>query len=337
MALTDFPLVSWTDQQFADYGTKPQACSHRLNELDMFSKATLIKLLDSFPRDELQAFTMGTDPCDPGDWSSVDTGNASGEELWQAVEKGALWLNLLWIDVHRAEYGELLQQLYGELSARVPRLQGFERAHLTLLISSPRAQVYYHFDAEDNMLWHLQGEKTIYVYPVSHRDLAPPNVVEDIFARTASEELPFKHEYDPQAEAYDLQPGQVVSWPHSSPHRVQNGNSVNVSISTSVETHLSERMRLTHCANRMLRQQFGFRNLATSELGLTAASKRFAYKLVRKLGMLPRDVMPEYITPWRIDPAAEKGMRRLEQKVHTPFCSTAKEKPELASQPARAA
>lgn len=318
-------VVNWPDRHFELYGQEVQCSPHRLGEReDLFSKEALIALLDRFPRHELQAFTMGHDPCDPSDWSCVDVGDASGAEIWEAMSRGRMWLNLLWIDKSEPEYGKLLKQLYEELGARVPRLEGRRNEHLTLLISSPGAQVYYHFDAEDNMLWHISGRKSIWVWPNSQRELAPPQIVEDIFARTASEELPFKMEYEPAGQRFDLEPGQVVSWPHNAPHRVQNADTINVSISTSVETPLSERRRLTYCANRMLRQRFGMKNLSTEELGLVPALKRFVFRLARKLGWFPDPPMPIYRTQLQIDPESENGLRTLDAPVHTAFCSTRK-------------
>ena len=314
----------WSDDHYSAYGTRPLCSPHSLSDLPMFTKDALIELLDRFPRNELQAFTMGDDPCDPSDWSCVNVGDCDGEQLWRAVERGRLWLNLLWIDVSEPAYKDLLTRMYGQLAERVERLQSYQNPHMTLLISSPGAQVYYHFDAEDNMLWHLRGEKTIWLWPNSQRDKAPQSVVEDIFARTASEELPFHREYEADAERFDLTPGMVVSWPHNAPHRVENKDSVNVSISTSVETRLSERRRMIYCSNRMLRKFAGNRQFSTDELGMLPASKRLALRVARRSGMFPDPPHPVYKTRFQIDPEAENGMRILPAPVHTAFCSTQK-------------
>jgi quercetin dioxygenase-like cupin family protein len=35
---------------------------------------------------------------------------------------------------------------------------------------------------------------------------------------------------------YQLEPGDVVSWPHNAPHRIENLDSLNVSLSTGFVT-----------------------------------------------------------------------------------------------------
>ena len=316
--------INWSQAQYDAYGTRPQVASHGFAESPLFTDAGLEALLDDFPRHELQAFTMGSNPEDPSDWGCVHTGDLSGAELLAAVRKGALWLNLLWVERFNREYAELLDTMYQQLSARIPRLQGYREPHLTLLISSPNAQVYYHFDAEDNMLWHVRGEKTIWLFDEALRREAPPQIVEDIFAGTRSEELPFKRSFESRAMRCDLQPGDVASWPHNTPHRIENADSLNVSLSTSVITPLSERRWLTHCANRWLRSEFGDRNWRIDETGLRPMLKRNAYRVMRRVGRIKPEPHPEYVARWRMSPDAERGMVALDPPERTAFCSVAK-------------
>ena len=317
MANHDF--ISWTDEDYRNYGQKPWRATHQLHEDPLFEKSSLIDLLDNFPRNELQAFTMGTDVTNPGDWSTVDTGTATGAQLWDAVERGRLWLNLLWVERFVPRYAELLESMYERLAGKVPQLEGYTEPHLTLLLSSPNALVYYHFDAEDNMLWHVRGEKSMWLYPRTHLDLAPDTTVEDIFSRSLSEELPYKPDYDAQATRLDLKPGHVASWPHNSPHRIVNADSLNVSLSTSVETPASKRRTLTHAANRWLLHNVGMKNLSTREFGAMPSSKRFMYRAVKKLGGVPKPPGIDYVARYQVDPNAESGLRELDQPIRTAF------------------
>jgi len=317
MENSDF--LAWTDEDYATYGRKPWLAKHSLHEAPMFTKESLIDLLDNFPRNELQSFTMGHDITNPSDWATVDTGNATGAELWEAVNRGRIWLNLLWVERFDKRYQLLLDGMYGPLSSNVPQLSEYEEPHLTLLISSPNALVYYHFDAEDNMLWHVRGEKSIWVYPRTNLDLAPPTTVEDIFSRSRSEELPFKTEYDETATRFDLKPGDVASWPHNSPHRIKNSDSMNVSLSTSVETPASRRRSLVHSANRWLRNNMNFSDLSAREYGAVPASKMFMYRAVKRLGGVPKPPGIDYVATYQIDASSENGLRKLDKPVRTAF------------------
>jgi hypothetical protein len=79
-------------------------------------------LLDSYPRERLQAFTMGTDRCRRDDWHYVDASAASGKEIFAAVLRGRLWLNLLRVDLVDHRCGEAIRQLTSDLQGQCPRL-----------------------------------------------------------------------------------------------------------------------------------------------------------------------------------------------------------------------
>src|SRR5882757_9774069 len=89
--------------------------------------------------------------------------DVSGSELLRAVKNGRLWLNVTRVDRVDARYRRLIDTLYEQLAAQVP---GFAPtgSQGTLLISSPRAFVYYHADGAASALWHLRGCKRIWIY-----------------------------------------------------------------------------------------------------------------------------------------------------------------------------
>src|SRR3979490_3306380 len=88
-------LVPWTSADASAYRREPLRAKHRLHELELFSDEALLDLLEHYPRERLQAFTMGTNPLDRSDWQPVDTTGASGKDLMAAVTSGRLWFHLL--------------------------------------------------------------------------------------------------------------------------------------------------------------------------------------------------------------------------------------------------
>lgn len=304
-------LLDLTEAQRTGFASRPLVARHRIHELDLFSDDELIALLDSYPRDRLQAFTMGTDRCRREDWHYVDAADVSGKEIFAAVLQGRLWLNLLRVDLADRRYAEMLRQLTAELLEECPELGLLSINFGTLLISSPQAMVYYHFDASHQALWHFRGSKRIWIYPACNDRFASREIMEDIFAGAYDydEEIPYSPSFDEHAEVFDLRPGDVAFWPQNAPHRVENLGTLNVSLSTGFVTHAADRRYLIYAANRLLRRRLGLPVNSTRETGLAAWAKCFAYRVCRRSGLVPEKASRPYPRTLRVDPSAPLGYR----------------------------
>ncbi|MGQ0802690.1 MAG: hypothetical protein ACT4PI_02325 [Actinomycetota bacterium] len=312
------PLSHWSAAQAAALNSSLVRGSHRLHELELFADDALVRLLDRHPRGELQAFTMGTDPTRPEDWKPVEIGDATGAELMTAVARGRLWLNILNVNRAHDDFAALQDALLDEL-ADYPsdRIPGTE--HLVLLISSPRAMVYFHADPTPNVLWHVRGEKRLWVYPANNDYFVDRTTMEDIFAFVRDEELPYRPEFDDAAMALDLRPGQFLAWPLNSPHRVENGNVVNVSLSAEFDTRQSRRRTLVYTANRFFTRKLRLPWRDTRETGPGSAVKRFLFRAARKARLTRSQPRFDYVTELRIDAAAPQGVSPLDGPVRTAF------------------
>lgn len=315
------PRIQWSESDYAAFGRKTQLFSHNYHQLPLFETSELIALLDDYPRENLQAFTMGTAPVNRNEWKSVDIAKEStGEDLWRAVEKGRLWLNIISLEQVSRDFGELVKGMYAHLSDRAPHLGNLTASYTTLLISSPSAQVYYHMDESPNMLWHMRGQKRLWVYPAMDLDLVPQNFLEEIYTGEISEFLPYKPEFDQKAESFLLTPGCVVSWPHNAPHRIQNLD-MNVSLTTSFRAPFQQRRALVQKANRYILRNLGIQNRSMREDGLRSAAKRFSYRAINKIKPFKPTKHPhdDYITDLQIDPNEPNGLRRLPQPIEASF------------------
>lgn len=312
--------IQWTEEQYSSFGLIPQVSPHRYHESALFDEPNLIKLLDSHPRARLQAFTMGEDPTRRDEWNCVDIpDDMDGATMLQAVKNGRLWLNVTRIDNYNEEFADLITGMYDHLSDRCDHLQNPKSAYNTLLISSPGAQVYYHLDAEPNMLWHLRGQKRVWLYPAMDTRFTPQDYLEDIFAGEVDENLPFELSFDEAADEHLLNPGDVASWPHNAPHRIQNLD-MNVSLATSYYTPAIYRRQYTQLANRFLLRGFGIKNRSVEENGLIPSAKRMSYRLMNKIRPFARkDRSATYITDLQIDPNGPLGYRQLEKKIPASF------------------
>jgi hypothetical protein len=311
------PLTRWTASQAATLTSSVVRATHRLGELDLFDDDELARVLDAHPRGDLQIFTMGTDPT-RDDWAPVDAGTASGSEMLAAVRAGRLWLNVLHVERADDGFARLQDRLFAELAAAgLDVLPG--TPHSTLLISSPDAMVYFHADAGPNILWHVRGEKRVWVYPPGNESFVERKLLEDIYAGVRTEFLPYHPEFDDAALTFDLRPGDALSWPQNSPHRVQNLGVVNVSLTCEFDTPNSRRRHLVYAANRFFSRTMHLPVRSTQVTGTGAAVKRFAYRTCRKVG-IERDQAPhEHVTSLRIDSSAPNGVAPLSAPARASF------------------
>ena len=322
--MKDKDPIDWTKEDYAKFGDVPMVNKHEYHRRSLFDKEELIAILDSYPRKWLQAFTMGSNPCRPDQWSCVDiAANTDGAALWRAVENGRLWLNVTHIEEVSNEYKQLIDGMYQHLNENCPHLQHPVANYSTLLISSPAAQVYYHLDAEPNMLWHMRGQKRLWVYPAMDTNLVPQNLLEDIYAGEIDENLPYEKSFDQFSEEFLLNPGDVASWPHNGPHRLQNID-MNVSLATSYYTPLIYKRQYVQLANRFVLREMGLKKRSMAEDGAVPALKRFTYRAVNKIKPFPRkDRSATYTTNLQVDPDCKLGIRKLDKTIMASFARKA--------------
>ena len=321
------PRIRWSPEDYATFGRKTQLFDHDYSQLPLFEKAALIALLDTYPRACLQAFTMGTDKTQRSDWQSVDIHpDSTGEDLWNAVEKGRLWLNIISLEQHSEDFSVLVKGMYAHLGDRCPHLGELMASFTTMLISSPGAQVYYHMDESPNMLWHISGQKRLWVYPAMDLRFVPQDFLEEIYTGEISEFLPYEPEFDDDAESFLLTPGKVVSWPHNAPHRIEN-LTMNVSMTTSFQAHTQRRRSLVQQANRYIMRNLGVKHRSMREDGFRSAAKRLSYRVINKVKPFQPTKHPhdDYVTRLQIDPREPNGVRILDKAVVASFSKDRKD------------
>lgn len=324
MKTSSSAAFDWTSEEYSNFGVKPQVTSHSYHELPLFSDEGLVKLLDAHPRENLQAHTMGLDPLNYKDWQQVNINeHTTGEQMLEAVKKGRVWINLTQIQKHSPEFGEIITDMYDRLDQKCEHLNDPKGTHCALLISSPGAQVYYHVDADPNMIWHMRGQKNIWMYPPMNFDIMPQEFLEDIYASEIDEDVPYKAEFDDLAEHALLNPGDAASWPHNAPHRIVNVD-MNVSLATSYYTSDIYQREYVHLANRFILRNLGIKNRGVAETGLVAAAKRMSYRILNRLRPFSRrSRSANYLTDLELDPTTPLGWRKLPEPVLPAFAKAA--------------
>ena len=302
-------LLPWTFRDIDAFGDRPHRAAHLLHEQPQFTDDALAELLDRLPRSVVHPYTMGTDPEQTHEWQRGVETDLPGKELLEVVGRGRLWLNLVGINRHDPATSRLVDALYAEIQSLVPGFRPVE-VKATLLISSPTAMVYYHADNQPNLLWHVRGRKRAFVYPRSER-FARAEDLEKVVAGATEEELPYDLGLDEHAEVLELEPGQVAWWPQNCPHRVENLDDMNVSLSTEHWTRASLRREQVWTANHYLRSRAGRTPRSTQERGVLAAAKVNAMRAGRRAGLLRIGPQAGMQPSFRIDPEVESGVTPL--------------------------
>lgn len=268
------------------FGKRTILGQHGLENAQVFSDANLAKLIDKAPKEYLFAHTMGDDCCQRESWSDlIIPEHLTGTELLEIVKRGKIWINLINIHKFDEECATVLDDLYSQLARQVPSFAPLFRKG-TLLISSANAQVFYHADASPNLLWHIRGEKKVFVYPADDPHFISYEDLEKIFTREAHEEVDYDPSFDASATSYTLKPGQFISWPQNSPHRVENLGSFNVSLNTEFNTKESQRKEQIYSWHRFLRSRgWLVGEPSVAQQGVTALLKATALRVTRKLGL----------------------------------------------------
>ena len=301
-------LTDWTGEKAEAFEKRNIVAHHNLHERDMFSDAGLIDLLDRYPRDRMGIYTMGYEVTDRQSFRAGNAPDLSGEELFQAVHEGRIWINMRNSNDYLPEYDALTEEMFDALEDVNPGVKTMKQ-DTSILISSPKAQVFYHMDVPLVTLWQIRGVKNVWLYPPEAPYL-PDESLETVVLKESEEEIPFNPAWDEGALKVRLEPGMVATWPQNGPHRIVNEDMVNVSLSCEFQTLKSIVRANAVYANGILRRNFGMspeigRDGAISQYSKAALARIFKILKVRKAFayQIPRT--------FEVDPNSEKAVRDI--------------------------
>ena len=301
-------ISNWKPEFKNIFGNKPLLLEHRLAETGLFTRESLGSLIDRYPESSYNLNTMGFDPENP-EWREGTTRGHSGEEVIDAIARGRMWLNLRQVENVSPEFDDLLTKIFDEFKSYVPDFDTFKRK-FGILISSPKVQVFYHADVPGQSLWQVEGKKRVYVYPNKAPYLKAESL-ESIILGEQEEDIPYERSFDDDAEIYDLVPGQMVHWPLNCPHRVENEDCLNISVTTEHWTSDLRKSYAVNYANGVLRRKFGFEDLSQNINGASVYPKAALALMWRKFKLDSGNKFIRKID-FAVDPNSETGMADIE-------------------------
>jgi hypothetical protein len=290
-------FTNWTDEHTELFRKDIITVNHRLSETGLFSDEALAVLLDKHPSNQLDVCTMSQEhKLYPNKFRTGDFRNADGKTLIEAAKAGKIWINVRKAMNIHPEYKDVLDRMYGAI-AEITGQPTFN-ARGGILISSPAAQVPYHCDQTETILWHVRGKKRMYLYPTTEEFL-PDAVYQQIITDDREDDIPYTKDMDQAARAFDLEPDQMISWRLNAPHRVDN-QSYCVSVTTEYSTKESAFKNSVMYTNAVLRQRFGAQATWADASMVEKYVKSVAGRVLRKLGAASNKGKDDLVT-FRID------------------------------------
>jgi hypothetical protein len=299
MSAPDTLMPGWQAPNAALWGHVPQKIDHTLHRSALFSRAALIDLIETYPRDHYALVHMGGQK-DRRLWREGEVGNLKGAQIFEAIEKGRMWLNLRDVSTLDKRYADALDGIFEELAGYMPGFAAPRRG-CGILISSPRAQVYYHADLPGQNLWQIEGVKRVVVYPATAPFITPRHL-EDIALFDMELDVPYHDWYDRHAQVFELHPGEFLSWPLNAPHRVENHDCLNVSMTISYSTEEIRRLQVVNLANGILRHRLGFEAAGRGIAGPSYWSKAALQKALRNTSWVRKERAARREIRFRLDP-----------------------------------
>ncbi|MFZ1814969.1 MAG: transcriptional regulator [Rhizobiaceae bacterium] len=302
-------LLDWKEHHAALFGRHAMHLRHSLDRSELFTDEALARLIENSPRESYHVNTRSAGPDGKKKRREGEFGELSGKELLECVAKGEIWINLRAPQVADRRYGEMLADMYREFETRVPGLETYK--HLTtILISSPNVYVPYHCDVPGQMLWQIRGRKRVWVYPANEPFMSQSALEKLIIGEFHETDMPFHDWFDECAMVYDLEPGWMLHWPLNCPHRVENHDCVNVSVTTEHYTNSIRNAYGVNYANGLLRKA-GFSELQRQTSGAMLYAK-LALAAGVKFSGIRKSASKPYQIDFRVDPDAPDCVRDIE-------------------------
>ncbi len=299
--MTEPIFTQWTKELTDAWGKAPLKAQHRLHQHPLFSFEALAELIDGYPRQHYALVHMGPQGSARKTWREGDIGGLKGGDVIDAITKGRMWLNLRNVSQVDKRYRDLLDAAFEEVAHNVGGYETYNRSS-GILISSPNAQVYYHCDLPGQSLWQIHGKKRVFVYPNTAPFLTPEQL-ENIALYEVEVDMRYDPAYDQHAKVFEIGGGEMLHWPLNAPHRVENLDCLNVSMTTEYWTEGIRRKQMITMANGILRHKAGLAPKSQAIAGPGFWAKAALQAGVKRAGLLKKGRKARRAVDFKLDPA----------------------------------
>ncbi|MCC6920836.1 MAG: hypothetical protein IT548_16680 [Alphaproteobacteria bacterium] len=298
-------FTDWKPGYAEQWGHVPLKVAHALHQSPLFTLDAIAELIDAYPRQHYSLIHMGAQG-GRRFWKEGELGGLKGRDVIDWIAQGRMWLNLRSVRSVDRRYADLLDAAYEEIAVRAPGAPMFNTS-MGILVSSPKAQVYYHCDLPGQALWQIHGRKRILIYPTDKPFLAPENL-EDIALFGIEEDVPYHDWFDAHATVLELGPGDMAHWPLNAPHRVENHDMLNVSLTSEHWSDEIVRRHKVNLANGFLRHRFGYAPRSRALSGPGYAAKAVLQGVMRRMKWVEQKRSARRPIEFKLDAATRGGV-----------------------------
>ena len=264
----------------AAYPDRAAKLSHGLAGHALLTLEALAGLAERMPAASVE-YNLGKLPLGVRAEDTPSNGLTLGETI-RTIETNGSWAVLKNVE-RDAAYGALLDRALAELAPLVERETGpMLHREAFIFLSSPGSVTPFHMDPEHNILLQIIGVKTMTVFPARDEQLVPAQKSED-FHGGGHRNLVWQDGFKAKGSAFRLEAGDAIHVPVKAPHFVENGPTVSVSLSVTWRSERSVAEGELHSFNALLRKR-GLPTGTVSDRPERQDLRRFAYRLIRKLG-----------------------------------------------------
>jgi oxalate decarboxylase/phosphoglucose isomerase-like protein (cupin superfamily) len=276
------PALAILDAAYPETSVK---LSHAIVDQPLLTLASLVELGAALPPESVE-YNPGNLPIGIKA-EDVPSPRLSITETIRSIEENGSWMVLKRIEQHPA-YAALLAETLAEITpmvrAKTGAMLGTEGF---IFISSPGAVTPFHFDPEHNILMQIAGQKVMHVFPAADEAIVSPTAHEAFHLGQQHRNLPWQDDYAARGEAYALIPGDAIYVPVKSPHWVQNGNAVSISLSVTWRSEWSYQEADARAFNHHARK-YGITPASPKRYPQSNKAKSLAFRVARKVGLTGR-------------------------------------------------
>jgi hypothetical protein len=244
MAATSERFVDCDPELFTkNFNRLPHEVQHNLSTNSLFQLSALAELSQRVASRERPHHSQGDIHIDEGTAESMSSSNLRDQaktrapELVEKIEQGQTWIILKHIE-REPGYKEIFESCISDIMRLTGKqlLEQVKWFEAILFITSPNRVTDYHIDRECSWLLQIQGNKDMHFFNRADKDVLPDEELEQYWMGNNLASA-YKPQYESRAMVFHLRPGVGVHSPVNTPHWLQNGDNVSISLNINFQFH----------------------------------------------------------------------------------------------------